>query len=128
VLHAVADERIAAELVACHEEAVEAALSYLGVGVPRSTPSWGRELSDATTWFETAWWMMVFPGLFLLVTTLAFNLVGDGLRDALDPRAAAMSFRRQHQKRREQKVKGRAAKRGGVLVASGGSMPTQPGS
>ena len=86
----------------------EAALSYLGVGVPRSTPSWGRELSDATTWFQTAWWMMVFPGLFLLATTLAFNLVGDGLRDALDPRAAAMSFRRQHQKRREHKAKAKA--------------------
>jgi peptide/nickel transport system permease protein len=86
----------------------EAALSYLGVGVPRSTPSWGRELSDATTWFQTAWWMMVFPGVFLLITTIAFNLVGDGLRDALDPRAAAMSFRRQHQKRRERKVKEKA--------------------
>jgi hypothetical protein len=89
----------------------EAALSYLGVGVPRSTPSWGRQLSDATTWFETAWWMMVFPGIFLLVTTLAFNLVGDGLRDALDPRAAAMSFRRQHEKRREQKAKAKLERR-----------------
>ena len=105
----------------------EAALSYLGVGVPRSTPSWGRELSDATTWFETAWWMMLFPGVFLLVTTLAFNLVGDGLRDALDPRTAAMSFRRQHQKRREAKAK-RAGKLVGVPVQSGGRVPNQPGS
>jgi len=66
----------------------EAALSYLGVGVPQSTPSWGRMLSDATNGnlFTYAWWMMVLPGLFLLLTTLAFNLVGDGLRDALDPR------------------------------------------
>src|SRR5436190_11000042 len=63
----------------------EAGLSYLGVGVPPATPSWGRMLSEASTnlgW----WWLMLFPGLFLLMTTLAFNLVGDGLRDALDPR------------------------------------------
>jgi peptide/nickel transport system permease protein len=83
----------------------EAALSYLGVGVPPSTPSWGRELSDATDFFEVAWWMMLWPGLFLLFTTLAFNLVGDGLRDALDPRAAANSFRRQHQRRQARKAK-----------------------
>jgi peptide/nickel transport system permease protein len=81
----------------------EAALSFLGIGVPVSTPSWGRELSDATSLFEVAWWMMVFPGVFLLATTLAFNLMGDGLRDALDPRAAAMSYRRQHQGRRQRK-------------------------
>ena len=64
----------------------EAALSYLGMGLPQSVPSWGRMLSDAQDQFETAWWMMLFPGLFLFTTTLAFNLVGDGLRDALDPR------------------------------------------
>lgn len=64
----------------------EAALSFLGIGVPITTPSWGRMLSEAGTLFEVAWWMMVFPGVFLFVTTLAFNLVGDGLRDALDPR------------------------------------------
>jgi peptide/nickel transport system permease protein len=65
----------------------EAALSYLGVGVPQSTPSWGRMLADATAGglFTYAWWMMVFPGVFLLLTTLSFNLVGDGLRDALGP-------------------------------------------
>ena len=66
----------------------EAALSFLGVGIPQTTPSWGRMLSDASSSqiFTVAWWMMFFPGLFLLLTTLAFNLVGDGLRDALDPR------------------------------------------
>ena len=64
----------------------EAALSFLGVGVPPTTPSWGRMLSDAGTLFTVAWWLMLFPGLFLFMTTLAFNLVGDGLRDALDPR------------------------------------------
>jgi peptide/nickel transport system permease protein len=64
----------------------EAALSYLGMGLPQNVPSWGRMLSDAQEVFETAWWMMLFPGLFLFATTLAFNLLGDGLRDALDPR------------------------------------------
>jgi peptide/nickel transport system permease protein len=64
----------------------EASLSFLGVGVPQETPSWGRMLADASGIFTVAWWMMFFPGLFLFLTTLAFNLVGDGLRDALDPR------------------------------------------
>ncbi len=66
----------------------EAALSFLGAGVPPTTPSWGKMLSDAQTIFTYAWWMMLFPGIFLLFTTLAFNLVGDGLRDALDPKTA----------------------------------------
>lgn len=64
----------------------EAALSFLGLGVPQAVPSWGRMLSDAARIFEVAWWLMLFPGLFLVITTIAFNLVGDGLRDALDPR------------------------------------------
>jgi peptide/nickel transport system permease protein len=64
----------------------EAALSFLGLGVPPSTPSWGQMLSDASGIFDVAWWFMVFPGLFLVSTVLAFNLLGDGLRDALDPR------------------------------------------
>jgi peptide/nickel transport system permease protein len=66
----------------------EAALSFLGAGVPPDVPSWGKMLSDAAEIFQVAWWLMVFPGLFLFITTLAFNLVGDGLRDALDPRTA----------------------------------------
>ena len=65
----------------------EAGLSYLGLGVPQSTPSWGQMLSDASDIFQFAWWLMFFPGLFLILTTLAFNLLGDGLRDALDPRS-----------------------------------------
>jgi peptide/nickel transport system permease protein len=65
----------------------EAALSFLGLGLPPSTPSWGQMLSDASAIFEVAWWFMVFPGLFLVATVLAFNLLGDGLRDALDPRS-----------------------------------------
>lgn len=65
----------------------EAYLSFLGLGVPSDTPSWGRMVADSLEIFDVAWWLMLFPGLFLLFTVLAFNLLGDGLRDALDPRA-----------------------------------------
>jgi len=65
---------------------LEAALSFLGVGVPAGTPSWGAMIAEATSLFPDAWWFMLFPGLALLFTVLAFNLVGDGLQDALDPR------------------------------------------
>jgi len=66
----------------------EAALSFLGVGIPPDTPSWGRMISEASRGqlYTVAWWMLLFPGIALVLTTLAFNLVGDGLRDALDPR------------------------------------------
>ena len=66
----------------------EASLSYLGVGVSPGTPSWGAMLADATPIFQQAWWFMTFPGLALLITVLAFNLVGDGLQDALNPRTS----------------------------------------
>jgi ABC-type dipeptide/oligopeptide/nickel transport system permease subunit len=65
---------------------LEAALSFLGVGVSGGTPSWGGMIAEATSLFPDAWWFMLFPGLALLLTVLAFNLVGDGLQDALDPR------------------------------------------
>jgi peptide/nickel transport system permease protein len=66
----------------------EAALSFLGVGVQPPHASWGAMLADATAIFNTAWWYMLFPGAALLLTVLAFNLVGDGLQDALNPKAA----------------------------------------
>jgi len=66
----------------------EAALSFLGVGVDPSTPSWGAMIADAISIFEEAWWFMLFPGLFLLLTVLAFNIVGDGLQDALNPKTS----------------------------------------
>jgi len=66
----------------------EAALSFLGVGIDPSTPSWGQMLADAATIFKEAWWFMTFPGLALLFTVLAFNLVGDGLQDALNPKTS----------------------------------------
>jgi peptide/nickel transport system permease protein len=65
----------------------EAALSFLGVGVQPPTSSWGAMIADAVNIFDTAWWYMTFPGLALVMTVLAFNLVGDGLQDALDPRS-----------------------------------------
>lgn len=67
---------------------LEAALSYLGVGVRPPMVSWGQMLAAATPTFETAWWYMAFPGIALLLTVLAFNLLGDGLQDALNPRVA----------------------------------------
>lgn len=65
----------------------EAALSFLGVGVLPPTPSWGRTISKATDYVETDPMFLVFPGLMLFLVTLAFNVVGDGIRDALDPRS-----------------------------------------
>ena len=65
----------------------EAALSFLGVGVQPPDPSWGKMLAEATSVFDTAWWYTLFPGAALLLTVLSFNLLGDGLQDALDPRA-----------------------------------------
>jgi peptide/nickel transport system permease protein len=64
----------------------EAALSYLGVGVQLPTASWGQMIAQATPIFNIAWWFMVFPGAALLLTVLAFNLLGDGLQDALNPK------------------------------------------
>jgi peptide/nickel transport system permease protein len=66
----------------------EAALSFLGVGVQPPQPSWGAMIADAIKIFDTAWWYMLFPGIALLLTVLAFNLLGDGLQDALDPRTS----------------------------------------
>jgi peptide/nickel transport system permease protein len=66
----------------------EAALSFLGIGIEPGTPSWGSMISDAVGVFDIAWWFMTFPGLALLLVVLAFNLVGDGLQDALNPRNA----------------------------------------
>lgn len=63
----------------------EAALSFLGAGVPVPEPSWGSILSQGRTYIYTAWWLILYPGLFTAVSVLGFNLFGDGLRDLLDP-------------------------------------------
>jgi peptide/nickel transport system permease protein len=64
----------------------EAALSFLGLGVEPDTPSWGILLNEGKDWMEMAWWLAVFPGIAITLAVLSFNLMGDGLRDALDPR------------------------------------------
>ena len=63
-----------------------AALGFLGLGAQPPTPEWGTMLADALQYYQRAWWLLTFPGLSILVTVLAFNLFGDGLRDALDPK------------------------------------------
>lgn len=65
---------------------IEASLSYLGVGIQPPDPSWGAELQEAQGEIDTAWWFGLFPGLAIVFTVLGFNLLGDGLRDVLDPR------------------------------------------
>jgi ABC-type dipeptide/oligopeptide/nickel transport system permease subunit len=66
---------------------IEASLSFLGLGVPPPNPSWGADLSgEARRYFEQAWWMAVFPGLAISITVLGFNLLGDAIRDVLDPK------------------------------------------
>jgi ABC-type dipeptide/oligopeptide/nickel transport system permease subunit len=66
---------------------VEATLTYLGLGLPPPTADWGGMISDGQQYYTTAWWFLIFPGAALLLTTLAFNLFGDGVRDAFDPRS-----------------------------------------
>jgi peptide/nickel transport system ATP-binding protein len=82
--------------------AFEAVMSFLGLGVVPPTPSWGDMLSEAVGYYQVAWWFIAFPGAALLATTLAFNLLGDSLRDALDPRGERLiaSMRRSGRRRR----------------------------
>ncbi|WP_373101220.1 MULTISPECIES: dipeptide ABC transporter permease DppC [Pasteurellaceae] len=63
-----------------------AALGFLGIGAQPPTPEWGAMLAEALQFVQRAWWVVTFPGLAVLLTVLAFNLMGDGLRDALDPK------------------------------------------
>lgn len=71
----------------------EAALSFLGLGMPADVPSWGLMLSVDRDFIDTAWWSVAFPGLAIAMTVLGFNLLGDGLRDALDPKLRGVSKR-----------------------------------
>src|SRR5436189_265309 len=64
---------------------IEASLSYLGLSAQPPTPSWGNMLNEGRTYLETAPWISVFPGIAIMLSVLAFNLIGDGLRDILDP-------------------------------------------
>jgi peptide/nickel transport system permease protein len=66
----------------------EAILSFIGAGTPPNVPSWGNIMAEGRSLFQVAYYIILFPGIFLSITVLAVNLVGDGLRDALDPRLA----------------------------------------
>ena len=65
---------------------IEAALSFLGVGAPPTIPSWGNIVAEGRSYLALGWWIVLIPGMFLSLTVLAINLIGDGLRDVLDPR------------------------------------------
>ena len=82
---------VAATLRVAYVILVEAGLSYLGVGVPAPTASWGGMVADGAAFLFRAWWVSFFPGLFIFLTVMAYNLVGDGLRDAFDPRRVVQS-------------------------------------
>lgn len=69
----------------------ESGLSFLGMGVPPPAPSWGRMLADGRLYISDAWWLVTLPGLAIMLTILSINLLGDGLRDALDPRLRNVS-------------------------------------
>jgi peptide/nickel transport system permease protein len=70
---------------------IESALSFLGLGVPPPTPTWGGMMADGRNFLDTAWWITLFPGLVLMCVVLAVNLLGDWLRDVLDPRTKRMA-------------------------------------
>jgi peptide/nickel transport system permease protein len=68
---------------------LESSLSYLGLGAQPPTPTWGNMLTEGRRYMREAWWIIAFPGLAIFVTAMSFNLMGDGLRDALDPRSSS---------------------------------------
>src|SRR5579864_196492 len=92
----------------------EATLSFLGVGVVPPTPSWGNMISDSLSWYTTSWWFLIFPSAALLLTTLAFNLLGDGLRDALDPRTERVFAAQRSRGRRARRKKAAATPAAGL--------------
>lgn len=102
----------------------EATLSFLGLGIQPPTPSWGNLLAGAQNYYAEAWWYLVFPALALLITTLAFNLLGDGIRDAMDPRTERL-FAGAGRAR----LRGRARGRAGAATAAvaGAPLPSTGG-
>jgi len=100
---------------------IEAALGFLGVGVPPPTPTWGNMLADAITGLVPQWWLVLFPGLAITVTVLAFNLLGDGIRDSLDPKLAPTVLRL------VTGVRGSASRAAGAPAAPAASAQGQPG-
>ena len=79
---------VQATFVAASAVLIEAALSFLGVGIPPQTPSWGNMMAEGRNYVAVAFHIILYPGILLALTVLAINLLGDGLRDALDPRLA----------------------------------------
>ncbi len=77
---------VAATLRVAYVILIEAGLSYLGLGVPPPTASWGSMVAEGREYLFRAWWVSFFPGLFVFLTVVSYNLVGDGLRDAFDPK------------------------------------------
>jgi ABC-type dipeptide/oligopeptide/nickel transport system permease subunit len=100
---------------------IEAALGFLGVGVPPPTPTWGNMLADAITGLVPQWWLVLFPGLAITVTVLAFNLLGDGIRDSLDPKLAPAVLRL------VTGVRGSASRTSGAAATPAPSAQGQPG-
>jgi len=98
----------------------EATLDYLGLGVQPPTASWGNILADAQSFYQEAWWFLVFPALALVITTVAFNLLGDGVRDAMDPRTERVFAAGRGRKRRK------LAKPGGGPSSQYPDPPRQP--
>jgi len=86
--HLVAPIIVYSTLIVAQNVLLEAGLSFLGIGIPLEVPSWGNLLSTAPEYYLAQPWLMIWPGVALLVTTLSFNLLGDGLRDAFDPRSS----------------------------------------
>jgi peptide/nickel transport system permease protein len=106
----------------------EATLSFLGIGIPEPAPSWGNILSEAQAFYHVAWWYVVFPSLALLITTLAFNLLGDGIRDAIDPRTERIFAGSKAARKRGRRGKGGRRAKGGrslddaILVGEQGDL------
>jgi peptide/nickel transport system permease protein len=86
--HLVAPIIVYSTLIVAQNVLLEAGLSFLGIGIPLDVPSWGNLLSTAPDYYLAQPWLMIWPGLAVLVTTLGFNLLGDGMRDAFDPRSS----------------------------------------
>jgi peptide/nickel transport system permease protein len=91
----------------------EATLSFLGLGIQEPTPSWGNILAEAANFYQQAWWYVVFPAVALLITTLAFNLLGDGIRDAMDPRTERIFATQRARKRARAKARSGGPSAGG---------------
>ena len=87
VPHLIAPMLVYSTLIIAQYVLAEAGLSFLGLGIKLPTSSWGNLLQSSTEYYTLQPWLMVWPGLAVLFTTLAFNLLGDGLRDSFDPRA-----------------------------------------